>query len=690
MQLVAVPDDEGSASAVGDELVSALARFGDLLEAHFRAPQDVEWAVDASGKIYLLQTRPLHVLKGESPRNEPSLDLSNHPTRLQGGRTACPGITAGTVFLADGKDLSLLPDDAILVARTASPDYAALVGKVRGIITDIGSVAGHLASIAREFRVPALFDTAEATGTLRDGEPITLDSTHAVVHEGIVEGITGGSSPVGGQLLDSPIHRRLRAALDRITPLSLTDPKSPNFAPQGCRSLHDIVRFAHERIMNEVFLLSEKAEGVVSVRLKTHIPLILYCIDLGGGLKEMLTTCDEVTAHHITSIPMKALWGGFTHPGITWAGTINFDRGNLMDLLTSSATAEMGGEMPGGDSYALLSRDYLNLSAKFGYHYANVDVFCGVEDEDVGQNHILLQFSGGVGSFVGRSLRIRFLASVLGRLGFHLNITGDLLEASFKGAGREVMEETLDQLGRLLASSRLLDMAISAPDQVEAMTDSFFRGDYDFLNQSIASQLPGFYTHEGNWGMRDEGEEGEVVIQDGSRWAGSLGSSFAGFMGRVMGRRYQAFLDNIKAYYYFPLAIARESSVGDAVICARVKPMGGRIDQAGGLAFGLRNIGNYFVLRINALENNLILFEFVNNRRFTRASVSVEIETDRWYEIRVETRGNQILGYLDDELLIDTTSQWPAHGNVGLWTKADSVTAFKRLIISPGHLNRTG
>jgi pyruvate, water dikinase len=575
---------------------------------------------------------------------------------------------------------------------------------VRGIITDVGSVASHLASVAREFRVPALFDTGEATRTLRDGEPVTLVSGHTAVYEGIIEEVadqfkTGGSIP-----LDSPIHRRLRGALERVAPLNLTDPNAPTFSPEGCRTLHDIVRFAHERVMKEIFFLSEKADGALSVRLKTNIPLILYCIDLGGGLKEMLTTCDDISANHITSVPMKAIWRGFTHPGITWAGTINFDTRNLMSLMASSATAEIGGEMPGGDSYAVLSRDYMNLSAKFGYHYANVDVFCGEEDEDVLQNHVILQFSGGVGSFVGRSLRIQFLASVLGRLGFHLTITGDLLEASFKGARRTVMEETLDQLGRLLASSRLLDMAIANPTHVEAMTEAFFQGEYDFLNQSGGNRLPGFYTPEGDWRIVDAGEEGEVLLQDGSRWASSLGSGFAGFMGRMMGARYQGLLDNVKAYYYFPLAIAKESNVGDAVITVRVKPMDGRIDQAGGLAFGLRNVGNYFVLRLNALEDNFILFEFVNNRRFQRAifqdkpqtlstvsplhrvdsrgaTVPKKIEAGKWYEIKAEITGQTVKGYLNDECLIEHTAEWPVHGHVGLWTKADSTTGFKDLDI---------
>jgi pyruvate,water dikinase len=265
---------------------------------------------------------------------------------------------------------------------------------------------------------------------------------------------------------------------------------------------HDVIRFSHEIAMKEMFFLSDSGGGgAMSVKLKSNIPLVLYCIDLGGGLKEMLTTCDTITPDHIESVPMKALWSGFTHPGITWSGSVNFDFGNLMTLIASSATAEIGGGMPGGDSYATLSRDYLNLSAKFGYHFANVDAFCCEEEA---QNHILLQFSGGVGSYVGKSLRINFLANVLGRLGFTITVTGDLLEASIKGYDMKLMEYTLDRLGRLLASSRLLDMAIPNQIQVDRMTEAFFNGEYDFLNQGQNSRLPGFYTHVGQWERIEE------------------------------------------------------------------------------------------------------------------------------------------------------------------------------------------
>jgi pyruvate,water dikinase len=265
-------------------------------------------------------------------------------------------------------------------------------------------------------------------------------------------------------------------------------------------------------------------------------------------------------------------------------------------------------------------------------------------------------------------------------LNFKINVTGDLLEASLTGLDRRSMENTLDQVGRLLACSRLLDMAIGNEAEMTRMIEAFFAGDYDFLNQAQEIRIPGFYTHTGNW--KRVKEEGRFfLLQDGSEYGSSLTAGMANFMGKMMGARYQELLDNIEAYYYFPLAIAKDSEVGDAVLKVRVKPVAGSVDQAGGLAFGIRNINNYFVLRINALEDNVMLFEYVNNKRLTRATVPQEIKKDQWYRISVKTEGNTLKGYLDDELLLEYTAERPLTGYVGLWTKADSVTFFNELTI---------
>jgi pyruvate,water dikinase len=250
------------------------------------------------------------------------------------------------------------------------------------------------------------------------------------------------------------------------------------------------------------------------------------------------------------------------------------------------------------------------------------------------------------------------------------------------------MEKTLDQLGRLLAASRLLDMAIPNRDRIDSMTEAFFSGDYDFLGNAEINSLPNFYTHAGDW--KPVVEEGKTIcLQDGSRWGTSLSSSMANLMGKMVGAKYQEFLDNIRAYYYFPIAIAKESAVSDAVLQVNVRPVSGSIDRAGGLVFGLMNVGNYFVLRINALEDNFNLFEFINDRRFQRATVHRKIETAEWYRIKVEISGQTLKGYLDNELLIEYTAERSLNGYVGIWTKADSITYFDALSIEENSNQRS-
>ncbi|MHB8066873.1 MAG: PEP/pyruvate-binding domain-containing protein [Desulfobaccales bacterium] len=679
-RLEEVPEMEKNHPSLDDAMVQTLARYGLRLEEYFQSPQDVEWAVDQEGDLYFLQSRPLALIQSKPEEEILPQDFPGQPILLSGGQAASPGIALGRVFLADGDSARPLPDDAILVARTASPEYAKFMGRVKGIITDIGSVTSHLASVAREFRVPALFNAGQATSLLPEGQPITLVADRGTIYQGIVQELAAAVRPAKRHLFESPLHRRLRAFLDKVAPLNLTDPQDRSFSAAGCQTIHDVIRFAHEKVVREMFGLSEDAAGsTLSVKLTTDIPLALHLIDLGGGLKPGLTTCDEITADHLESLPMKAIWKGFCHPGITWTGSVAVDARNFMQLMAQGVMT--GPEnLPGGASYAILSREYLNLSAKFGYHFANLDALCSDTPE---QNYISLQFAGGAGSYFGKSLRLTFLGNVLFMLGFKINVTGDLLEATLTGYDLKSMDNILNQMGRLLASSRLLDMAIANEAEMKRMIEAFFSGDYDFLNRAQEIRIPGFYTHTGNWKRVDE--DGRILLlQDGSDYGSSLSSGVANFMGKMMGAKYQELLDNVEAYYYFPMAVAKDSEVADAILRVRAETVAGSIDQAGGLAFGIRNINNYFVLRINALEDNVILFEYINNRRFQRATVPKEIKKDNWYLITAQVSGSTLKGYVDNELLIDYHAERPLTGFVGLWTKADSVTYFDELCIEAG------
>jgi pyruvate,water dikinase len=657
----------------GDQL-RALLDHGLALERFFGRAQDLEWALDHENRLVLLQCRPL----GLEPLRDPGEAVQTAaPLLLSGGQTASRGAAAGLVFLAEGHDLADLPENALLVTRTTSPGFAALAGRLRGLVADVGSTASHLASVLREYRVPALVDVREATKVLVHGQAVTLDADARAVYAGEAVEVLAARAARPALAFETPAHRRLRALLDRLSPLNLTDPHAAHFTPEGCTTLHDVIRFAHEKAMKAMFSLPERLSGVHTARLKAQIPLDIRVVDLGGGLREGLTDCDEVRPEDIASVPMRAVWRGFTHPGITWSGSVNLDFRNLFTLFASSAAGLTGPDLPGGESFAVLAADYMNLNAKFGYHFANVDALCGDEAE---KNAVSVQFAGGAGNYLGKSLRVSFLAGVLQRLGFSVDLSGDLLEASLSGLDRPGTEQALDQLGRLLGASRLLDVAISRQAQAEAMVEAFFREDYDFLDQATAAKLPGFHAVLGNWSRIEE--DGRTwIVQDGSAWLPRLSAGLSGFLTRLVGPRYQEFLDTIGAYRYFPLAVAKGAELADGRLSVLVRPMAGIIDQAGGLALGLRNAGNYFVFRVNAVEQNVMFSEFVDGRRIIRAQRPLALDSGQTYRLEVEVSGGRMRGLVDGRLALEYDAGRPVAGYVGLWTKADSVTRFSGLAL---------
>ncbi len=661
----------GTSPVLAEDMLRHIREWALRIEEHFGGPQDIEWAEDGSGQLYVLQARPLGVSAG-APEETPSVDFSGYPVLLENGKAAARGFASGPVHvLQAGKDV---PEGVILVTRSSSPDIAALVERVRGIVAETGSIASHLASVAREFSVPMLVDCPEATKHLHEGEVVTLAADYGMVVAGAPPHLPASAQGARTRFFESPVSRRLRAVLDHISPLNLTDPESADFSPESCRTLHDIIRFAHEKVMRIMFGMAEAAsDDAPAIRLDFNIPMSIYFIDLGEGLRPGLTTADKLAPGDIRSVPMRAFWKGLSHPGINWSGAVGLSLRNFSSVMAGGAMA--GNATPGGDSFVLVARDYMNVSAKFGYHYANIDAYCS---EDADQNHVSLQFSGGIGTFVGKTLRLTFLSEVLTHLGYKTTVTGDQLEARLAGAARERMEEVLDQTGRLLAASRLLDVGIPSREAVTRFFEAFFHEDYDFLRVADKSALPGFYVPLGQW-QAQPAPDGAVITQSGKAWADALSTGVADLMGHMVGAKYQAFLDGIEAYFYFPLAIAKASEMGDGAFSVSVNAMGGQIDAAAGLAFGVRNAGNYFVWRVNALENNAVLFEFVNNRRFQRAEATLPVTKETWYALQVQVEGPRIRASVDGRELARFEAATAVEGHLGLWTKADSTSMFKGL-----------
>lgn len=653
------------------------------LEDHFQRPLDMEWAIDKSNQLFLLQVRPLLVTETVEEESSSVADYSDYPLLIENGKCAASGIAMGQVLLwksgDSGEIAQQIGPDTILVTRTASTMITPWVGKVRGIITDIGSTASHLASVAREFGVPALFDTQTATTVLKNGEEVTLWASNTKVFKGNVQELTAGIRPTKRPIFASPAQLRMQRLLDLISPLNLTDTTSAGFRQDGCRTIHDIIRYCHEYSVREMFRFGESTDrDRNAVELKVTIPIKLFALDLGGGLREGLTTCNEINVHEIVSVPFRALWRGLSHPGINWTSSVAVGAHNFMSLMAGGSLPQQG--QLGGASYTIISDDYMNLSIRFGFHFATVDVLCS---DDADLNYAALHFTGGAGAYSGKSLRVQYIAKVLSRLGFETVLKGELIEASVTRLDRPAMESVLDQLGRLLGSTRLLDMAINNPQQIESLTEAFFQGRYNFLAPDHQEVAETFYLITGDWQKDPPGFE-SGIIQDGSHFSSPLSASINQTIGKFIGqRKYIEILDNIEAYHYFPLAIAKESNMAKGSTQVMVKPVSGIIDQAGGLAFAIRDWANYFVFRINALENNAVLFEFHNNKRLQRSEIQTPIQSGSWYSLRIVTFNNTLRAYLDDLQVLEYVADRDLGGYVGLWTKADSVTLFKDLEIFP-------
>jgi hypothetical protein len=142
----------------------------------------------------------------------------------------------------------------------------------------------------------------------------------------------------------------------------------------------------------------------------------------------------------------------------------------------------------------------------------------------------------------------------------------------------------------------------------------------------------------------------------------------------------------------FPLAIHPGPALVNGAVSVRFKPVSGDVDRAAGLVWRYRDENNYYLVRANALEDNVVLYKVENGRRTPLAPVGkpgqygVEkaVPTERWSTLRVAFMGPRFVVSFDSEALYDVEdSTFADAGRVGLWTKADSVTYFDELEVLP-------
>jgi len=477
---VPVPDDRQQAPCLTPEQVKTLADYAVKLEAHYGIAQDIEWAVDPEGRLLILQTRPLR-LEAPSQGGETVQvpEPAGYPLLLEGGQAACPGVGFGPAFhVVSEEDLGNFPDGAILVAANSSPKFVVVMPKAQAILTDTGSITGHMASLAREFGVPTLLGTRSATRRIPHGTEITVDAFYGKVYEGRVPELLQLRKDREPRMKRTLFYETLRSVAQWIVPLHLFDPKAPEFSPLHCESLHDIMRYVHELSYKEMFQISDvvSERGQCGVLLQAPIPLDLCVIDLGGGLAPRKPHPRKVSVEEVVSVPFKTLLRGMLHEGVRYQRPRPVELGGFLSvmseqMLSTPHTADRFGDR----SYAIVSDRYLNFSSRVGYHYGILDAFC---DEVISKNYITFSFKGGAADGVRRNRRARSIALILETIGFAVEVMGDRVDARYQKYDLGLTQEKLDLLGRLLLFTRQLDMLMHSEKSVREIARAFLEEDY--------------------------------------------------------------------------------------------------------------------------------------------------------------------------------------------------------------------
>jgi pyruvate,water dikinase len=452
-----LPEPDQWRPSLEEGQIRILTELALKLEGHYGSPQDIEWVIDRRGNIFLLQTRPLRVTASQTRvESSPAAGPISAPVLFSGGTPVCPGAGGGPVYhAASTPDLSAVPVGAVLVAPSPFPGLIVVMDRINALVTEVGAAASHMATIARECRLPMLAGV-KGSAKLPAGSPVTVDATRGFIYAGVQQDLIAARRPEYELFKDTEIIDLLRSVLAKISPLNLVNPSDTGFRPENCRTFHDLARFAHQKGMEEMFASAQKMENKdrLGRKLKSSIPLsvdIIYIDQPPPGPQEPRNLVEE----EIASLPMKSFWEGIKDLG--WPKTPATDLKGFMTVMANDMTR---GSVPefSENSYAILSSEYMLLSLRMGYHFSTIEALC---TDTESKNYIRLQYKEGGAPLDRRARRIKILVALLEQMGFESSSQGDFLDALLTYRSRPALLSRLRQLGRISMMTKQLDMALS-------------------------------------------------------------------------------------------------------------------------------------------------------------------------------------------------------------------------------------
>ncbi|MDR2550162.1 MAG: hypothetical protein LBD10_08200 [Desulfobulbus sp.] len=446
----------GRGSALVDPgLLRDLAESAMLLERFFGAPLEIRWQLENDGACRIARLRPL-ACEADPGLVTGAAELDETAIVCQGGQTGQSGVGAGPVVHVDeATDPETFPAGAVAVARYASPNLTPILQRAAALVTEFGSAAGHLSTVARELRLPSIFGLSDALDLLPPGTAVTVDGGETTVYGGIVEAMLRLDAMDMELTPQDREYRMLRRLLRFILPLRLLDPQRPDFTAENCRSFHDIIHFCHERAVEELAHFQERRPGLDTLRtrpLELDLPLDIRVLDVGGGIQPGADF--RLRPDRIESAPFVAFLEGLTDPRARNSEAPSLGLRDILAGMPHSMGLLAAPADTLGTNLAIVGSEYLNLSLRLGYHFSVVDAYLG---EDISRNYVYFRFVGGLADPERRGRRARFVAKVLAAMEFKTSVKGDLVVARLKLMEPDLLRAALLALGALTAFTRQQD-----------------------------------------------------------------------------------------------------------------------------------------------------------------------------------------------------------------------------------------
>ena len=210
------------------------------------------------------------------------------------------------------------------------------------------------------------------------------------------------------------------------------------------------------------------------------------------------------------------------------------------------------------------------------------------------------------------------------------------------------------------------------------------------IKVDLSKERPGkesakFLSVVGNWAIVDDGGT-KVLGVDGRQWLrGQPANSLAHTARAIYGSRHEEFIDNVKAFAYFPYAVLKDiDDFQNGTISLRFKLVSGQLDSCAGILFNLKPNGDYLTVRFNGKEDNVVLWTFNKGKRsfVKKGTENVPLQFNTWHTLEISVQGTALQASLDGKHLLDYTLAEPVSGKVGVWSKTDSVSYFDQYTIT--------